>query len=95
LRAQSLRVTAVFITFEAMMPLIGFAVGTPLIHLIADPHHIVIDPYQLGSAVGVLLVGPPLVTHAFPHFIHSYFPCRVIPSPAPSGVTIKLPGAAG
>ena len=243
-RAQLLRVTAVFITFEAVMPLIGLAVGTPLIHLIAGPHHIAIDPYQLGSPTelkelqlayrahladvidltfvgryivplvvpvivgvigilmldeafnddddddeaekaralvaargraiiglgisisvdelivgftigysqyfttleaitaiviqsflalmaglyfgrkvrdgkirisvervstgtkliaggilvtlsAVLLVGPPLATHAFPHFIHSYFPRRVIPSPAPSAVTIKLPGAGG
>ena len=48
-RAQLLRVTLVFIAFEAIMPLIGFAVGTPLIHLIAGPPHITIDPYQLGS----------------------------------------------
>jgi len=48
-RAQLLRVTAVFIAFEAIMPLIGLAVGTPLIHLIAGPPHINIDPYQLGS----------------------------------------------
>ena len=31
-RAQLLRVTVVFIAFEAIMPLIGLAVGTPLIH---------------------------------------------------------------
>lgn len=48
-RAQLLRVTLVFIAFEAIMPLIGLAVGTPLIHLIAGPPHITIDPYQLGS----------------------------------------------
>ena len=36
-RAQLLRVTVVFIAFEAIMPLIGLAVGTPLIHLIAGP----------------------------------------------------------
>jgi manganese efflux pump family protein len=48
-RAQLLRVTVVFIAFEAVMPLIGLAVGTPLIHLIAGPPHITIDPYQLGS----------------------------------------------
>jgi manganese efflux pump family protein len=242
-RAQLLRVTVVFIAFEAIMPLIGLAVGTPLIHLIAGPPHITIDPYQLGSptelkelqlayrshladeidltfvgryivplvvpvivgvigilmldeafndddddeaekaralvaargrsiiALGVsismdelivgftigysqyftaleaitaiivqsflalmaglyfgrkvrdgkirisvervstgtkliaggilvtlsavLLVGPPLATHAFPHFIHSVFPRRVIPSPAPTAVTTNLPGAAG
>lgn len=242
-RAQLLRVTVVFIAFEGIMPLIGLALGTPLIHLIAGPPHITIDPYQLGSptelkelqlayrshladvidltfvgryivplvvpvivaiigilmldeafndddddeaekaralvaargrsiiglgisisidelimgfAIGysqyfttleaitaivvqsflalmaglylgrkvrdrkirisveristgtkliaggilvtlsaVLLVGPPLATHAFPHFIHSVFPHRVIPSPAPSAVTTKLPGAGG
>jgi hypothetical protein len=49
----------------------------------------------LVTLSAVLLVGPPLATHAFPHFIHSYFPHRVIPSPAPSAVTIKLPGAGG
>jgi manganese efflux pump family protein len=48
-RAQLVRVTVVFMAFEAVMPLIGFAVGTPLIHLIAGPPHITIDPYQLGS----------------------------------------------
>ena len=48
-RAQLLRVTVVFIAFEAIMPLIGLALGTPLIHLIAGPPHINIDPYQLGS----------------------------------------------
>ena len=48
-RAQLLRVTVIFIAFEAIMPLIGLAVGTPLIHLIAGPPHINIDPYQLGS----------------------------------------------
>jgi putative Mn2+ efflux pump MntP len=242
-RAQLLRVTVVFIAFEAIMPLIGLAVGTPLIHLIAGPAHITIDPYQLGSPTefkelqlayrshladvidltfvgryvvplvvpvivgvlgilmldeafndddddeaekaralvaargrsiiwlgisismdelivgftigysqyftapeaiiaivaqsflalmaglyfgrkvrngkirisvervstgtkliaggilvtlsAVLLVGPPLATHAFPHFIHSVFPHKVKPAPAPSAVTIKLPGAGG
>jgi manganese efflux pump family protein len=243
-RAQLLRVTVVFISFEAIMPLIGLAVGTPLIHLIAAPPHITIDPYQLGSptelkelqlayrshlageidltfvgryivplvvpvivgAIGilmldealnddyddddaekaralvaargraiiglgisisidelivgftigysqyfttqeaitaivvqsflalmaglyfgrkardgkirigaervstgtklmaggilvtlsaVLLVGPPLASHAFPHFMHSFFPHRVIPSPAPTAVTTNLPGAGG
>jgi manganese efflux pump family protein len=242
-RAQLLRVTVVFIAFEAIMPLIGLAVGTPLIHLIAGPPHITIDPYQLGSPTelkelqlayrshladeidltfvgryivplvvpvivgvigilmldeafnddgddeaekaralvaargraiiglgisisvdelivgftigysqyfttqqaitaivvqsflalmaglyfgrkardgkirigveristgtklmaggilvtlsAVLLVGPPLASHAFPHFIHSFFPHRVIPSPAPPAVTTKLPGAGG
>ena len=48
-RAQLVRVTVVFIAFEAIMPLIGLAVGTPLIHLMAGPAHISIDPYQLGS----------------------------------------------
>jgi len=237
-RAQLLRVTVVFIAFEAIMPLIGLAVGTPLIHLIAGPPHINIDPYQLGSPtefkelqlayrshladeidltfvgryivplvvpviVGVLgllmldealnddddddeaekaralvaargraiiglgisisvdelvvgftigysqyfttivvqsflalmaglyfgrkvrdgkirisaervssgakliaggilvtlsaalLVGPPLATHAYPHFVHSFFPHKVKPAPAPTAVTTNLPGADG
>jgi putative Mn2+ efflux pump MntP len=243
-RAQLLRVTVVFISFEAIMPLIGLAVGTPLIHLIAGPPHITIDPYQLGSPTelkelqlayrshladqidltfvgryivplvvpvivgvigilmldeafnddddddeaekakalvaargraiiglglsisvdelivgftigysqyftavqaitaivvqsflalmaglyfgrkvrdgkirisvervstgtkliaggilvtlsAVLLVGPPLATHAFPHFIHSVFPHKVKPAPAPTAVTTNLPGADG
>jgi hypothetical protein len=34
-------------------------------------------------------------THAFPHFIHSFFPHGVIPSPAPSAVTTNRPGAGG
>jgi putative Mn2+ efflux pump MntP len=243
-RAQLLRVTVVFIAFEAIMPLIGFAVGTPLIHLIAPPPHITIDPYQLGSPAelkelqlayrshlaneidltfvgrylvplvvpviigvlgilmldeafnddddddeaekaralvaargraiiglgisisidelivgftigysqyfttseaiiaivvqsflalmaglyfgrkvrdgkirisvervstgakliaggilvtlsAVLLIGPPLATHAYPHFIHSFFPHKVKPAPAPTAVTTNLPGAGG
>jgi manganese efflux pump family protein len=243
-RAQLLRVIAVFIAFEAIMPLIGLAIGTPLIHLIAGPPHISIDPYQLGSpaeikqlqlayrshladqvdltfvgryivplvvpvivavigvlmldeafnddddddeaekaralvaargraviglgisisvdelVVGftigysqyfttpeaivaivvqsflalmaglyfgrkvragtfrvsvervsngtkviaggilvtlaaVLLVGPPLATHAWPHFLHSAFPHKVRPAPAPTAVTTELPGASG
>jgi len=48
-RRQLVRVIAVFVAFEAVMPLIGLAIGTPLIHLIAGPQHINIDPYQLGS----------------------------------------------
>ena len=48
-RAQLLRVIVVFMAFEATMPLIGLAIGTPLIHLITGPAHITIDPYQLGS----------------------------------------------
>jgi putative Mn2+ efflux pump MntP len=243
-RAQLLRVTVVFISFEAIMPLIGLAAGTPLIHLIAGPPHINIDPYQLGSPTefkalqlayrshladvidltfvgryivplvvpvivgvigllmldeafnddddddeaekaralvaargrailglgisisvdelivgftigysqyfttleaiiaivvqsflalmaglyfgrkvrdgkirisvervsagtkviaggilvtlsAVLLAGPPLATHAYPHFIHSFFPRRVVPAPAPSPVTTGVPGADG
>jgi manganese efflux pump family protein len=243
-RAQLARVTVVFIAFEAIMPLIGLAVGTPLIHLIAGPPHITIDPYQLGSPTelkelqlayrshladqidltfvgryivplvvpvivgvigilmldeafnddddddeaekaralvaargraiiglglsisvdelivgftigysqyfttveaitaivvqsflalmaglyfgrkvrdgkirisveristgtkliaggilvtlsAVLLVGPPLATHAYPHFIHSVFPHKVKPAPAPTAVTTNLPGADG
>jgi hypothetical protein len=49
----------------------------------------------LVTLSAVLLVGPPLATHAVPHFIHSYFPRRVIPSAAPSAVTMKLPAAGG
>jgi manganese efflux pump family protein len=243
-RAQLVRVIVVFMAFEAIMPLIGLAVGTPLIHLIAGPPHITIDPYQLGSPTelkelqlayrshladqidltfvgryvvplvvplivgvigilmldeafnddddddeaekakalvaargraviglglsisvdelivgftigysqyftaseaiiaivvqsfvalmaglyfgrkmrdgklrvslervstgtkllaggvlvtlsAVLLIGPPLATHAFPHFIHSVFPHKVIPRPAPSAVTTNMPGADG
>src|ERR1700759_2140056 len=48
-RGQLVRVMVVFIAFEAIMPLIGLGLGTPLIHLIAGPPHINIDPYQLGS----------------------------------------------
>ena len=49
----------------------------------------------LVTLSAVLLVGPPLATHAWPHFMHSVFPHRVIPSPAPSAVTTHLPGAGG
>ena len=47
----------------------------------------------LVTLAAVLLVGPPLATHAFPHFLHSVFPHKVIPSPAPTAVTTNLPGA--
>jgi putative Mn2+ efflux pump MntP len=42
-----------------------------------------------------LLVGPPLASHAFPHFIHSVFPHKVKPAPAPTAVTTNMPGADG
>jgi manganese efflux pump family protein len=48
-RAQLIRVTVVFIAFEAIMPLIGLAVATPLIHHMAGPQYINIDANQLGS----------------------------------------------
>jgi len=48
-RAQRIRVTVLFIAFEAGMPLVGMALGAPLAHLTGSPSHVVIDPYQLGS----------------------------------------------
>jgi len=48
-RAQRIRVTVLFIAFEAGMPLVGMALGAPLAHLTGSPAHVVIDPYQLGS----------------------------------------------
>jgi manganese efflux pump family protein len=48
-RAQRIRVIALLIAFEAGMPLVGMALGTPLTHLVSSPSHLVIDPYQLGS----------------------------------------------
>jgi manganese efflux pump family protein len=49
-RSQRLRVMVLFIAFEAGMPLLGMGLGTPLMHLISAPPHLVFDPYQLGSA---------------------------------------------
>jgi putative Mn2+ efflux pump MntP len=49
-RAQRVRVWVLFIAFEAGMPLAGMALGAPLAHLAGSPAHVVIDPYQLGSA---------------------------------------------
>ena len=49
----------------------------------------------LVTLSAVLLVGPPLAGHAFPHFIHSVFPHKVKPAPAPTAVTTNLPGADG
>ena len=49
----------------------------------------------LVTLSAVLLVGPPLAAHAFPHFIHSVFPHKVKPAPAPTAVTTNLPGADG
>jgi manganese efflux pump family protein len=48
-RAQRIRVIVLLIAFEAGMPLVGMALGTPLTHLVSSPSHLVIDPYQLGS----------------------------------------------
>jgi manganese efflux pump family protein len=48
-RSQRIRVTMLFIAFEAGMPLVGMALGSPLTHLTGSPAHVVIDPYQLGS----------------------------------------------
>ncbi|MGH3291228.1 MAG: hypothetical protein ACRDP7_05440, partial [Trebonia sp.] len=42
----------------------------------------------LVTLSAALLVGPPLATHAFPHFIHSVFPQKVRPAPAPTGLMI-------
>ena len=47
----------------------------------------------LVTLSAVLLVGPPLASHAVPHFIHSVFPHKVKPAPAPTAVTTNLPGA--
>jgi len=49
-RAQRIRVWVLFIAFEAGMPLVGMALGTPLAHLAGSPARVVVDPYQLGSA---------------------------------------------
>jgi putative Mn2+ efflux pump MntP len=49
-RAQRIRAWALFVAFEAGMPLIGMALGAPLAHLAGPPAHVVVDPYQLGSA---------------------------------------------
>jgi hypothetical protein len=49
----------------------------------------------LVALSAVLLVGPPLATHAYPHFVHSFFPHKVKPAPAPTAVTTNLPGAGG
>jgi len=49
-RAQRIRVWVLFIAFEAGMPLAGMALGAPLAHLAGPPAHLVVDPYQLGSA---------------------------------------------
>ncbi len=48
-RAQKIRLTVLFIVFEAGMPLAGMALGAPLVHMSGTPPHLVIDPYQLGS----------------------------------------------
>lgn len=49
-RAQQVRVIALFVAFEAAMPLVGMALGAPLTHLAGSPAHLTIDPYQVGSA---------------------------------------------
>src|ERR1700728_952155 len=49
-RAQRIRVTALFIAFEAAMPLAGMALGAPLAHLTGTPPHVFFDPTQLGTA---------------------------------------------
>jgi manganese efflux pump family protein len=48
-RVQRTRVTLLLIAFEAGMPLIGMALGTPLAHLAGTAPHLAFDPYQLGS----------------------------------------------
>jgi manganese efflux pump family protein len=48
-RAQRIRVWALFVAFEAGMPLVGMALGAPLAHLAGSPARLVVDPYQLGS----------------------------------------------
>jgi manganese efflux pump family protein len=48
-RVQRTRVIVLLIAFEAGMPLAGMALGAPLTHLVSQPTHLTIDPYQLGS----------------------------------------------
>jgi manganese efflux pump family protein len=48
-RAQRIRIIVLLIAFEAGMPLLGMALGTPLSHLTGTAPHLAIDPYQLGS----------------------------------------------
>ena len=62
-RAQRIRIIALFIAFEAGMPLAGMALGAPLDHLAGSPTHLVIDPYQLGSAAEASQLGLASRTH--------------------------------
>ncbi len=62
-RAQRIRVTVLFIAFEAGMPLAGMALGAPLTHLTGRPAHLVIDPYQLGSKAELDQLGLAYRTH--------------------------------
>jgi|SRR5271154_34567 manganese efflux pump family protein len=47
-RAQQIRITVIFIAFEAGMPLAGMALGAPLAHLAGSPH-MASTPYLAGS----------------------------------------------
>jgi manganese efflux pump family protein len=48
-RAQRLRITVLFIAFEAGMPLAGMALGAPLAHLAGSAPHQASTPYLAGS----------------------------------------------
>src|SRR6201992_1351979 len=62
-RAQRLRVIVVLIAFEAGMPLIGMALGTPLLHLVSIPPHLFSDPSQVGSAAEARQLGLAYRSH--------------------------------
>jgi manganese efflux pump family protein len=62
-RAQRIRIIVLLIAFEAGMPLLGMAVGTPLTHLVSSPTHLVFDPYQVGSPAEARQLGLADRTH--------------------------------
>jgi putative Mn2+ efflux pump MntP len=62
-RAQRIRIIALFIAFETVMPLAGMAVGAPLAHLTGTPHHVFFDPYQFGSTAEAHQLSQAYRTH--------------------------------
>jgi manganese efflux pump family protein len=82
-RAQRIRVTVLFIAFEAGMPLAGMALGAPLTHLTGSPAHLVIDPYQAGSPAEAYQLRLADRTHLADSFDLTFFGRYIVPIVVP------------
>jgi putative Mn2+ efflux pump MntP len=82
-RRQLARVVVVFVAFEAIMPLIGLAIGEPLIHLVSGPTHITLDPFQYGSPTEMKALELAYRTNLANKFDLTFFGRYIVPFVVP------------